>query len=101
LPLNENKDFDFSGICCTLTITFFGFDMTIKEPPIKRSWSKRGLTVFIVMFAVALWVIYPTTQSKLAPGQKQLTDIHDIETLRVQFNHAAGTSRLIILVSPT
>ena len=38
---------------------------------------------------------------QLAPGQKPLRDIHNIETLRAQFNNDVGTSRLIILVSPT
>lgn len=75
--------------------------MTIKESPVNRSLSKRGLFILIVILASAFWVIYPMAQPQLVPGQKPLTDIHDIETLRTQFNRDAGTSRLIILVSPT
>jgi len=51
--------------------------------------------------AAALWLIYPMANHQLAPGQKPLTDIHDIKTLHAQFNNDAGTSRLVILVSPT
>ena len=75
--------------------------MTIKESPVNRSLSKRGLFVLIVILASAFWVIYPMAQPQLAQGQKPLTDINDIETLRAQFNRDASTSRLIILVSPT
>ena len=75
--------------------------MMIKESPVNRSWSKRGLFILVVIFVAAFWVIYLAAHRQLAPGQKPLTDIHDIETLRAQFNEDAGTSRLIILVSPT
>ncbi len=75
--------------------------MTIQESPIRRSLSKRGLLILIVILASAFWVIYLMTRPQLAPGQKPLTDIHTIETLRMQFNQDAGNTRLIILVSPT
>ena len=75
--------------------------MTVKESPVNRSVSKRGLFILIVILASAFWVIYPAAHRQLAPGQKPLTDLHDIETLRAQFNEDAGMSRLIILVSPT
>ena len=75
--------------------------MTIQESPIRRSLSKRGLFVLIVIVASAFWVIQLMTRPRLAPGQKPLTDINNIETLRVQFNQDAGNTRLIILVSPT
>ena len=71
------------------------------ESPINRSWSTRGRFILLVIVAAALWVIYSMVGGQLAPGQKLLTDIYDIETLRIQFNEDAGTSRLIILVSPT
>ncbi|HXQ34023.1 MAG TPA: hypothetical protein VN843_08430 [Anaerolineales bacterium] len=73
----------------------------IKESSANRSWSRRGRFILLVIVAAALWVIYPMAGHQLAPGQKPLADIHDIETLRAQFNRDAGTSRLIILVSPT
>jgi hypothetical protein len=73
----------------------------IKESSVNRPWSKRGRFILIVIVAAALWVNYPMAHHQPAPGQKPLTDIHDIETLRSQFNEDAGTSRLIILVSPT
>ena len=75
--------------------------MTIKESPVNRSLSKRGLLVLIVILAGAFWVIHLMTQPQLAPGQKPLTDINNIETLRTQFNRDAGNARIIILVSPT
>jgi len=75
--------------------------MMIKESSINLSWSKRGRFILLVIVAAALWVIYLTAAHQLASGQKPLTDIHDIETLRAQFNEDAGTSRLILLVSPT
>ena len=73
----------------------------IRESSVNRSWSKRGRFILLVIVAAALWVIYPTAGQQLAPGQTPLRDIHDIETLRAEFNEDAGTSRLIILVSPT
>jgi hypothetical protein len=75
--------------------------MTIKELPINRSWSKRGLFVLLVLFAAVFWVMYPTAHRQLALGQNPLTDVYDIETLRAQFNHDVGQTRLIILLSPT
>ena len=75
--------------------------MSIQESPRNRSLSKRGLFVLIVILASAFWVIYLMTQPHLALGQKPITDVNHIETLRVQFNRDVGQTRLIILVSPT
>ena len=73
----------------------------INEYPVNRSWSKPSRFVLLVIIAAALWVIYCTAGGQLAPGQKSLTDIQNIETLRAQFNRDVGQTRLIILVSPT
>jgi hypothetical protein len=73
----------------------------IKESAVNRSLSKRGLLVLIGILASAFWVTYVTTQPQLEPGQKPLTDLNNIETLRRQFNRDAGMIRLVILVAPT
>ena len=75
--------------------------MMIKESSVNRSWSKRVRFILLVIVAAALWAIYSMAGRQLAPGQKSLSDIHDIETLRAQFNQDVGQTRLIILVSPT
>ena len=63
--------------------------------------SKRsGIALIILVIALSLG-IYIETRPRIAPGQKPLTDIQSIETLRTQFNQDAGKTRLIILVSPT
>jgi len=91
-----------SGICCTLILLInIRGDVTIKESPINRSWSKRGILILIVIFVTASGVIYSMARPQLVPGQKPLTDINHIETLRTQFNRDAGKTRLILLVSPT
>jgi hypothetical protein len=63
--------------------------------------SKRSIVVFLVLLGTLLLGVYVQTRPRLAPGQKPLTDIQNIETLRAQFNKDAGKARLIILVSPT
>lgn len=63
--------------------------------------SKRSIVVFLVLLGTLLLGVYVQTRPRLAPGQKPLTDIQNIETLRTQFNKDAGKTRLIILVSPT
>lgn len=73
----------------------------IKESPINRSWSKRGILILIVISVTALGAIYSMTRPQLVPGQKPLTDVNHIETLRAQFNRDAGKTRLILVVSPT
>jgi hypothetical protein len=62
--------------------------------------SKLILVVLILVVTVLL-AVYIETRPRLAPGQKPLTDIQNIETLRAQFNQDVGKTRLIILVSPT
>ena len=66
-----------------------------------RFLSKRSIIVLIILLATALLGLYLETRPRLAPGQAPLTDIQGIETLRAQFNHDVGQTRLIILVSPT
>jgi hypothetical protein len=63
--------------------------------------SKRSIAVLLVLLATLFLGVYIQTRPRLAPGQKPLTDIQNIETLRAQFNKDAGKTRLIILVSPT
>ena len=63
--------------------------------------SKRSIFIVIILLATVLLGVYIQTRPRLAPGQKPLTDIQNIETLRAQFNEDVGKTRLIILVSPT
>jgi len=63
--------------------------------------SKRSIIAISVLLAAVLLGVYIQTRPRLAPGQKPLTDIQNIETLRTQFIKDAGKTRLIILVSPT
>ena len=63
--------------------------------------SKRSIAVLLVLLGTLFLGVYIQTRPRLAPGQKPLTDIQNIETLRAQFNKDAGKTRLIILVSPT
>ena len=63
--------------------------------------SKRS-GIALIILVIALWLgIYLESRPRIAPGQKSLTDIQSIETLRTQFNQDTGKTRLIILVSPT
>ena len=66
-----------------------------------RYLSKRSVFVLILFIVAILLVIYVETRPRLAPGQKPLTDIQNMETLRTQFNQDVGKTRLIILGSPT
>ncbi len=75
--------------------------MTIKEPAPNRTFSKGGIIVLIVLLTSTLFAIYLVSQPQLVSGQKPLTDIQNIETLRVQFNRDSGKVRLILIVSPT
>jgi hypothetical protein len=63
--------------------------------------SKRSGVALIILVIALLLGIYLETRPRIAPGQKPLTDIQSVETLRTQFNQDAGKTRLIILVSPT
>ena len=63
--------------------------------------SKRSGIALIILVIALLLGIYIETRPRIAPGQKPLTDVQSIETLRTQFNQDAGKTRLIILVSPT
>ena len=63
--------------------------------------SKRsGIALIILVIALSLG-IYLESRPRIAPGQKPLADIQNIDALRTQFNQDTGKTRLIILVSPT
>jgi hypothetical protein len=63
--------------------------------------SKRNIIVLTVLLSALLLGLYIENQPRTAPGQKPLTDIQNIDTLRIRFNRDVGKTRLIILVSPT
>ena len=63
--------------------------------------SKRNIFVVIILLITVMLGIYLETRPRIAPGQKPLSDIQSIETLRTQFNQDDGKTRLILLVSPT
>jgi hypothetical protein len=63
--------------------------------------SKRNIFVVIILLVAVSLAVYFETRPRLAPGQQPLTDIQNIETLRMQFNSDVGKTRLILLVSPT
>ncbi len=63
--------------------------------------SKRSIIALIILVIALSLGIYFETRPRIAPGQKPLTDIQNIETLRTAFNRDTGKTRLIILVSPT
>jgi hypothetical protein len=69
----------------------------------KRLITKSVIITAVVLLASVFTLVYFETQShpRPAPGQKPLTDIKNIDTLRTQFNLDAGKTRLVILVSPT
>jgi hypothetical protein len=62
---------------------------------------KRNLLVLAVLLVSVVLVLYFEPGSQLDPGTDPLTDIRSIETLRTQFNHDGGKTRLIMLLSPT
>jgi hypothetical protein len=63
--------------------------------------TKRNVFALAVLLAVIFLSIYIETRPRIAPGQKPLTDITNIETLRTQFNRDEGHVRVILLASPT
>jgi hypothetical protein len=63
--------------------------------------SKRTGIALLILVVALLLGIYFESRPQIAPGQKPLTDIQTIETLRTQFNRDVGKTRLIILISPT
>lgn len=66
-----------------------------------KLFSKRSAIALIILVIALSLGIYFETRPRIAPGQKPLTDIQNIDTLRTQFNQDAGKTRLILLVSPT
>lgn len=67
----------------------------------KRFASMRGTVVGAILLVGILLAIYLDTRLQPAPEQKPLVEIKNIQTLRTQFNHDAGKTRLILLLSPT
>jgi hypothetical protein len=67
----------------------------------KHFLSKRNLLALIAFLIGGLLVIYFGSRSQLVSERKPLTDIQSIETLRTQFNHDVGKTRLILLMAPT
>jgi hypothetical protein len=67
----------------------------------KQLFSKRNLLALTALLIGGLLVIYFGSQSQFASASKPLADIRSIETLRTQFNHDAGKTRLILLMVPT
>ena len=67
----------------------------------KRQLTERVIIAALILLAVVFMVVYFENQPRIAPGQKQIIDIRNIESLRAQFNNDAGKTRLIVLVSPT
>jgi hypothetical protein len=63
--------------------------------------SKRNILILTVFLVAAFLAIYFEFRPRLAPGQAPLSNISNIETLRIRFNNDVGKTRLIILVSPT
>ena len=73
----------------------------LKESSGNRYWTKGGWLVLWGIIASAFWAAHVLAQPPLVPGREPLTDIHNIKTLRAQFNHDAGKIRLILLFVPT
>jgi hypothetical protein len=71
--------------------------------PMRRLLKTRVIIAAIALLAGIFAVVFFENRPapRLAPGQKPLTDIKNIDTLRNQFNLDAGKTRLVILVSPT
>jgi hypothetical protein len=63
--------------------------------------SKRNLLALAALLAGILLALYFMPQSQLASARDSLTEIQTVETLRAQFNHDTGKTRLILLLSPT
>ena len=66
-----------------------------------RSFRQRGWIALLVLVGTLILAVYVVSRPQLALGQKPITDIQSIDTLRAQFNRDAGQTRLILLVSPT
>jgi hypothetical protein len=88
---------------CNVSEDDFRRNVLRTKNPVNRFFTKRLMMTAVVLLAGIFAVIFFENQPhpRLAPGQKPLIDIKNIDTLRTQFNHDAGKTRLIILVSPT
>jgi hypothetical protein len=67
----------------------------------KQPLTNRIIIAAIALLAGLLIVFYSETRSGNVSDSGSLTDIKNIDTLRIQFNLDAGKTRLVILVSPT
>ena len=66
-----------------------------------RSLSRRSSILLLLFLIGASLAIYIFSRPRLVPGQRPVMDVHNIETLRAQFNQDAGKTRLILIASPT
>ena len=72
----------------------------MRVPKIDIRWKRLAVAV-VVMVATAGYLTYPRIKLALSGQRVQLTDVSNIDSLRAQFNQDAGSSRLILVVSPT
>lgn len=66
----------------------------------RKLFTKQALIALAALLAGLLLAAYFRNPLQRLPEQ-QLTEIETIDTLKAQFNHDAGKTRLILLVSPT
>jgi hypothetical protein len=68
---------------------------------VSRLVSKRALLAALIIVASLVFVYETRPRSVPGAAQEALTDIHQVDLLREQFNQDTGQVRLILLVSPT
>lgn len=60
-----------------------------------------ALALLAVVVAGLAFVFQWRARSGLETASRELIDLHDVQTLRDQFNRDAGFPRLLLIVSPT